>query len=204
MLFRSPLHNLTGTYPDDIYSPMAAQYYGHYGNGSALDRHSVGIMQQVKDKPDALVTMYRAVPKEPTIAEQIATLEKQKSAYMARGRIPAEAADFSNPSAWYDYASSQLEKLKAMPQQAAEKLRINDGDWVTLNRGYAKEHGESRLDGKYQILSQRVPARKLFTDGNSIHEFGYDESGKAAAGLLALIAGGTGAGLAGYDWLNKP
>jgi len=31
----APLHELTKIYPDDIYSSRAAQYYGHYGGGSA-------------------------------------------------------------------------------------------------------------------------------------------------------------------------
>jgi len=136
----APLHDLTGggtVYPDDVYSPMAARYYGH-GGGDAMDRQTVNLIQSLKDRPDAEVTMYRAAPKEAT--------------------------------------------------------GINNGDWVTINKTYAKQHGESTMGGDYKILSQKIPARKLFTNGDSIHEFGYDESGKIIPELLALLAGGAGAG----------
>ena len=55
-------------------------------------------------------------------------------------------------------------------------LIINSGDWVTIYRPYAKEHGMSSLRGKYKILSMTVPAKNLFTDGNSIYEWGYIEN----------------------------
>ena len=50
---------------------------------------------------------------------------------------------------------------------------IHAGDWVTINRNYAKAHGESQLGGNYDIVEETVPAGELFTDGNSIHEFGW-------------------------------
>ena len=34
--------------------------------------------------------------------------------------------------------------------------------------------GEAHLNGKYKIISKSVPAKHLFTDGNSVHELGYD------------------------------
>lgn len=48
------------------------------------------------------------------------------------------------------------------------------GDWVTINKKYAVQHGKSNLDGNYMILTKTVPAKYLYTDGNSIHEWGYD------------------------------
>jgi hypothetical protein len=50
---------------------------------------------------------------------------------------------------------------------------INDGDWVTLSKDYAKTHGESVLSGDYKILEQKVKAKDLYTNADSIHEFGY-------------------------------
>ena len=50
---------------------------------------------------------------------------------------------------------------------------INDGDWVSINSHYAKEHGQRYLDN-YRILTKTVTANQLFTDGNSIHEWGYN------------------------------
>jgi hypothetical protein len=54
---------------------------------------------------------------------------------------------------------------------------INAGDWVTLSKDYAKTHGESALRGDYKILSQKVKAKDLWTNADSIHEFGYQPSG---------------------------
>jgi len=51
---------------------------------------------------------------------------------------------------------------------------INPGDWVTTVRSYAKEHGESALNGDYRILSKVVHNRDLFTSGDSPFEWGYD------------------------------
>lgn len=51
---------------------------------------------------------------------------------------------------------------------------INIGDWVTINPQYAKMHGEHALNGNYKIIKKAVYARDIFTDGNSLHEWGYD------------------------------
>lgn len=186
----APLHDLTKTYPDDIYSSKAAQYYGHYGGGDMQDRMAVNLMQQAKGKPDMPVTMYRAVPYEKTLAQQAAEIEKQMAAYQRRGNVPKGAA--LSGSEWYENASNTLDRLlkKAATQDAPERMLINNGDWVTLSKQYAKEHGEGALNGQFKILSKKVPARKLFTDGNSIQEFGYDESGRALLPMLGLLGGG--------------
>ena len=39
--------------------------------------------------------------------------------------------------------------------------------------------GESALGGKYKILSKTVKARDIFTNGDSIHEWGYDPQPRA-------------------------
>ncbi len=112
----SPLHDLSNTYPDDIYSDLGARYYGH--GEPKLDRTSIQIIQKAHNQPDMPITIYRAVPKE--IKEILA------------------------------------------------------GDWVTINKQYAVTHGESSLQGNYSILTKIVPAKNLYTDGNSIHEWGYN------------------------------
>jgi hypothetical protein len=45
---------------------------------------------------------------------------------------------------------------------------------VTINKEYAKEHGRDNLRNNYKIISKTVSSKFLFTDGNSIHEWGYD------------------------------
>lgn len=49
---------------------------------------------------------------------------------------------------------------------------INQGDWVTATKEYAEQH--AKYDPSYVVISKKVKARDIATDGNSIHEFGYD------------------------------
>ena len=76
-----------------------------------------------------------------------------------------------------------LNRVKGRPNALIEIYRaapkgtgrtITNGDWVTIVRDYAVEHGKANLDGNYQIVSKIVRAKDVFTDANSILEQGYD------------------------------
>jgi hypothetical protein len=56
-------------------------------------------------------------------------------------------------------------------------LLLKDGDWVTTSKQYAKDHGASALKGEYQIVSRRVKAKDIHTNGDSIFEWGYNPKG---------------------------
>jgi hypothetical protein len=58
---------------------------------------------------------------------------------------------------------------RAVPKSVKE---INPTDWVTTTREYAQDHLEGEKG--WHILSKKVKAKDIATDGNSIHEFGYD------------------------------
>lgn len=136
----APLHDLTGdgqVYPDDVYGPNAVRYYGHGDQG--IDRKTIQLAQSMQGKPDAIVTVYRAI------------------------------------------------------QRNVAKAEINAGDWVTINRDYAKQHGESALGGDYQIISKKVKASDIFTNGDSIHEWGYDPD-------QTLRQQGSGKVRGGFQW----
>jgi hypothetical protein len=45
---------------------------------------------------------------------------------------------------------------------------IQNGDWVTLNKKYAQQH-----DVRGKVVSKRVKAYNVWTDGNSLSEWGY-------------------------------
>jgi hypothetical protein len=60
---------------------------------------------------------------------------------------------------------------RAVPKEAGDN--INKGDWVTTVRSYATDHGEGALMGEYKILEKIVKAKDIFTNGDSIFEFGY-------------------------------
>lgn len=51
---------------------------------------------------------------------------------------------------------------------------ITNGDWVTIVRDYAIEHGEGPLQGDYEIVSKKVKAKDVFTNADSLLEQGYD------------------------------
>lgn len=61
---------------------------------------------------------------------------------------------------------------RAIPKDVTAK--IGKGDWVTIDRQYAKDHGDNALNGNYKIIQKTVRADELFTNGDSIQEWGYD------------------------------
>lgn len=68
----------------------------------------------------------------------------------------------------------EVDIYRAIPKDAPNK--INSGDWVTISLDYAHGHGAHALNDEYKIVSQKVKAKDLVTDGNSIQEWGYDPS----------------------------
>jgi hypothetical protein len=115
----APLDNLKDVYPEDVYGPKGALYYGH-ASGDATDKAAIRIIQSARNKPDAPVKVFRAIPK------------------------------------------------------SIQSNEINPGDWITTIKSYAVQHGEGVLGGDYKILEKTVPAGDLYTNGDSIFEFGYD------------------------------
>jgi len=61
---------------------------------------------------------------------------------------------------------------RAVPKNV-EQQSLNSGDWVTISKDYAKQHGESTLGGNYKLVEQQVPASSLTTNADSILEQGY-------------------------------
>lgn len=167
----APMHDLKNTYPGDIYSPEATRYYGH---GVPYDNESISVIKNTKNKPNRPVKIYRAVPHVQSNLEQIQDLESQKAYILKHGKIPKHVTTNKDRSDYYDEISNKIEQLKSLPETSKEKLKINVGDWVTTSKKYAMEHGQANLGGRYKIISKTVPAKHLFTDGNSIHEWGYD------------------------------
>ena len=110
----TPLHILDQVMPDFYARPR------DYKTGSKLDSKTLDILQQLKGKPEQIVKVYRAVPK--------------------------DAPD-----------------------------TINYGDWVTVNKQYAEDHGEGMPEG-YKIIEGAAPAKNIKTNGDSIHEFGYAQN----------------------------
>ena len=71
----------------------------------------------------------------------------------------------------------KVKVYRAVPTSVKEG-KLRNGDWVTPSRKYADIHGNNRLEGKYRIIEDEVPATQLWWDGNDANEFGFDD-GKA-------------------------
>ena len=183
----SPMYDLKGIYPEDFYTLPVATAARYYGVGDSDDAYLVILIRNVHNKPNAKVKIYRAVSKEKSLADKIAEYKDKKRAHLSRGKLPAankmshEEARVAQggKSMWYDWVSNEIEKLQRQLDTTGEPERLNitafnAGDWVTITRKYAVEHGESALGGEYKILTKTVPAKTLWTNGDSLYEFGYN------------------------------
>ena len=74
---------------------------------------------------------------------------------------------------------AQVAIYRAVPKSVKE-TKLRNGDWVTINEDYARQHGEAHIKGPYKIIKDTVPAKYVFTNGDSLHEQGYDDGGNYA------------------------
>lgn len=68
----------------------------------------------------------------------------------------------------------KVKVYRAVPTSVKEG-KLRNGDWVTPSKKYADIHGSNRLEGKYRIIEDEVPATQLWWDGNDANEFGFDD-----------------------------
>ncbi len=92
--------------------------------------------------------------------------------YYGTGYPKADKEAFALANKVRGNPDAEVTMYRAVPKDASIES-INKGDWVTLSKDYAKNHGESVLDNNYKIISQKVKAKYLWTNADSIHEFGY-------------------------------
>jgi len=59
------------------------------------------------------------------------------------------------------------------PRSALGSTYLNPGDWVTISRQYAQDHGASALNDEYAMVAANVRAKDLFTSGDSFLEWGW-------------------------------
>jgi DNA polymerase III epsilon subunit-like protein len=178
----APLHDLISpdysVYPEDVYSSDAIKFYGV--GDDTLDAMAFNLIRSFKGKPNAEVTVYRAVPVSP--AKRLERLKKEEKYIMKYGRVPSGTSTNLGPSEYYDKIINEIAELESAPQ---ERALVSAGDWVTPFRQYAVSHGEGALRGDYEIVRKRVKAKNVYTDGNSWLEWGYDDS----KGSLSLSSG---------------
>jgi hypothetical protein len=145
-------------------------------------------------------TDYRGGHTAPTDAEYHGPLHAMDETYPEDIYSPQGPRYYGHGDDSLDNESfSVIQRMRGKPDNYVDMYRsvpldapnqIIPGDWVTLSKKYAQNHGEG-IDGGYKVLQGQTQAKRLRTDGNSPHEFGY--TGSANPGLLAATALGTGA-----------
>ena len=75
----------------------------------------------------------------------------------------------------------EVDIYRAVPSGVGDD--INARDWVSLTEDYAKQHGESALNGDYKIIKQKAKASDLFNEGY-VDEWGFDPKSLAAIGSV--------------------
>lgn len=185
----SPMHDVTEMFPD-MYTPNALKYYGRQGldDASVIDQ-----IQSLRGRPNRAVKIYRAVPNlNKDIEKKIKELDDILKYHFKYGFYPIGGDDNvdeikreirkeikkGNRSYTYDEIEAQVEgkireRIKSLMEQKNAPLKINNGDWVTTSRLYAKMHGRDNLKGNFKIATKTVKASQLYTEGNSIFEWGY-------------------------------
>lgn len=179
----APMHDLSGTYLEDIYSRDAARLYG-YGSGYE-DSLCISIMQSARNRPNMPVKIYRSVPNINKEVESKLKLLTDIVFYHSKwGFFPLKnqivyALEDKYKDLQYNDGQKQVlvdlnNQIDELIKQKQKPLGINNGDWITISREYAKQHGEGNLKNDFKIVSKVVKASQLYTDGNSIFEWGYN------------------------------
>ena len=179
----APLYDLTNVYPDDIYSWEAERLYG---TGASYDNESLNIIRYAKGKPNARVIVYRAVP-DPNaeIKKEIQKLNNILNYQFKYGFFPIGNEivneienNHSNDNYSYDELRKVIRedielKINELRNSMSSRIKINAGDWVTLSKRYAQDHAMQSGYGASRILQKTVLAKDLYTNGDSIHEWGW-------------------------------
>ena len=162
---------LDKAYPGDTYQSMMTQ-----GDPKAL-------AELAMQAPITGMTTYRGSHTAPNASVYGATLDDltaimPKDVYSQQGKRLYGIGDSTIDHEWYMAAMKSkgnpdnlVEVYRAVPKGVKE---INNGDWVTTSKKYAQNHGENALNDEYDIISKKVKASTLSSEGYP-YEFGYNE-----------------------------
>lgn len=180
--FSATMDDLTanGMFPKDIYSADAARLYGHGGNHSAIDQTAIRKINQVKGNPDAMVKVYRAVPKEitsinpgdwvtPTLAYARGHMAGSKDWHVISREVPAgelhnDANSIheygwhpANPAHIFDPTSDRLGGALSVAKDELQRLEAAAAARV---KPTGIVGGETARPGR-GFVSERVSEKKL-------------------------------------------
>lgn len=170
--YYSPAYDVSKSFGEEIYTLSFAKALQQYGDGLDADAEALQVLRSLHNKPDVKVKIYRAVEK--GLRDQITDLKQDRKYIKQNGSVPPWADVPPNTADEYtEYVESQIDNLGSV-DGASIQPSINVRDWVTLTKRYAEDHGELAIPNGFTVITKTVMAKDLFTDGNSIHEFGYD------------------------------
>ena len=166
----------------------ASKLKSSYPQQEALDTTQEGLLATQSEQPmqgllGQEVTEYRGSHTAPNAKTYGATLDSLQNimpadVYSSKGMNLYGIGDRQIDSEWFRAAylakgnpDKLIEVYRAVPKGVKG---INEGDWVTTSKTYAKNHGESALDGDYEIITKKVKASTLSSEGYP-YEFGYNE-----------------------------
>ena len=182
-----PIYSVENTYPQ-IHERGGSEYVA-----MSEDREGLNIILSVRNKPNARVTVYRAIPDlNKEISKKISNIQNAINALNAtkEHRAIKKSREAQNliyslmdkyPIEKHTYDEQQNLMIEDLRKQTDElekelktPLKIEKGNWVTPNKAYAKTHGMKSLNNKYKIIQKTVRAKDLYTNGDSLSEWGYD------------------------------
>jgi hypothetical protein len=181
---KNTLDNLEDIYPN-IYNQTINDFYNQYVySDENLDGYQIAnlMVNICKGKPNKLVKIYRAVPDLGSeYQEKIKLFQKYlKNKYFEYNmkftdilRNMNYEIDGLYGEDYKEYVYKIYNDLIKKRDSLRKELKINAGDWVTVSKPYAVEHGKGHLNNKYVILSKTVPCKNICTNGDSVFEQGY-------------------------------
>lgn len=86
---------------------------------------------------------------------------------------PATKQSFNILKSIKDNPDAEVTIYRSVPKGTD---KINEGDWITLSKRYAKEHGEHPTDPSQDlpVIEMKVKAKDIGWDGNDLNEFVYN------------------------------
>ena len=166
---------------EDIYNSNA---YKYFGNRDPLSHKAINIIQMVRNKPNALIKIYRAIPNfNSEIEKKIKNNVSLLFYYNKFGFFPMKnpiiyALEEKYKDLEYDQQQKTIyqdlnSQISSLETQKIKNPQINNGDWVTTIRDYAVDHGKDHLKNNYKIISKTVKAKNIYNSGDSVLEYGY-------------------------------
>jgi hypothetical protein len=195
--YGSPLHDVRDMFGKDFYDLSIDEIVRQFGSYNSYDRYLAQTIKMYQNKPNLKIKIYRAIPdfnkESKDRIKDLSTIINYYDKYRFyptsynNKRLNDIVYEYeniiknTNPDIKYDDLQKEIyESLwKDMIELRSKKKKyeINPGDWVTIIRDYAVQHGKNELKN-YTIISKTVYADEIYTEGY-MEEWGYDPRTKS-------------------------